>query len=138
MASDYDSSASSIDDEDNQPLNRTIDPQSTMKKLLPAKKGPESRIKNGNGRQDDHRGNQQNRRQEKEARKNEDLQSRQEDPIIIEEIEDISDDKSSSIDSDKEELIPPLTAKELSDNLFFMPKDQDLFMLHLNEACEDS
>jgi hypothetical protein len=43
--------------------------------------------------------------------------------MIIEDIEVISDDKYSPIDSDKEGLIPPLTAKELSDNLFFMPKD---------------
>ena len=57
---------------------------------------------------------------------------------MIEEIEVISDDKSSSIDSDEEEDLPPLTAQELNDALFFMPKDQELFMLHLNEACEDS
>ena len=109
-----------------------------MQKLLPNRKGTDLNVINGKGYRQYNPKDKLNRREEKKARKNEDAQSRLEDPRMIEEIEVISDDKSSSIDSDLEEDLPPLTAQELNDALFFMPKDQELFMLHLNEACEDS
>jgi hypothetical protein len=48
IASDYDSSSSG-DNEANEPLNRTIDPQSTMKKLLPAKKNADLIFIDGKG-----------------------------------------------------------------------------------------
>jgi hypothetical protein len=64
-----------------------------MKKLLPAKKGMDNTMNNGNSRQFNMNGSKPNRREEKKARKNDDAQSRLEDPKMIEEIEVISDDK---------------------------------------------